>query len=119
VAVARQYLEEDGLMLANAPEPLGNLEPLRLLFLLLQGNSAGIPETLKEQALLIIEQAQRVARDPHAIDEHTLPEAIALAFAMRTSQALAQDIGQIQGLESIDRARATRTLEHLNAAFIG
>src|SRR5690349_19201911 len=106
-------------MLANAPEPLGNLEPLRLLFLLLRGNPTEIPESLKEQALLIIEQAQRVARDPSAINEYTLPEAIALAFAMRSSQELAMDIGQIHGLESIDRARASSTLEHLNAAFIG
>lgn len=106
-------------MLANAPELLGNLESLRLLFLLLRGNPTEIPASLKEQALLIIEQAQRIVRDPNTIDEHSLPEAIALAFAMRSSQELARDIGQIRGLESIDRARATRTLEHLNAAFIG
>ncbi len=106
-------------MLANAPEPLGNLESLRLVFHLLRGDPAEIPETLKEQTLLIIEQAQQIVRDSTSIDEDTLPEAIALAFAMRSSQELARDIGQIQGLESIDRARAARTLEHLDAAFIG
>jgi hypothetical protein len=106
-------------MLANAPEPLGNLEPLRLLLLLLRNPAGDVPESLKEQALRIIEQAQQVARDANAIDEHTLPEAIALAGAMRASRDLAGQITQIHGFESIDRARAIETLKQLNAAFIG
>jgi len=106
-------------MLANAPEPLGNLEPLRLLFLLLRGNPAEIPESLKQQALAIIEQARQIVTDANIIDGDTLPEAIALALAMRSSQQLAQDISQIHGLDNIDPARADRTLEHLNAAFAG
>jgi hypothetical protein len=58
---------------------------------------------LKDQALRTIEQARRVAHNPNAIDEHTIPEAIALAGAMRSSRELARDIGQIHGLESMLR----------------
>jgi hypothetical protein len=104
-------------MLAATSEKFGNLEPVRILFSLVRTNPAQVPPTLVAHALAIIRQANALLARPDAIDQHTLPEAISLALAMRTHDELAQDLGPIDSLEQIDPAVAARALEHLDAAF--
>lgn len=106
-------------MLASTSSAFGNLESLRLLLSLASSDSAQIPAPMLDDAKVIIQQAQAIVKDPKTIDSSTRPEAIALAYAMGTSQDLSTDIGRLLSeSQGIDRAIAGYTLRHLDAAFV-
>jgi len=104
-------------MIAATSEKFGNLEPVRILFSLMRTSPDQVPPTLVDHALTIIRQAKGLLVHPDSADQHTLPEAISLALAMRNHPDLAQDLEPIESLQQIDASVATRALEHLDAAF--
>ena len=71
-----------------------------------------------EQVRLIIEEARKIIDDPGRIDPETRPEAIALAYAMRSSPELSTDIQHLTEVQGIDKAIAGTALQHLDAAFV-
>lgn len=105
-------------MLATTSSAFGNLQSLRLLLSLATRDPDLIPAPLVDQVRLIIRQALSIIEVPERIDAETRPEAIALAYAMRSSPELATDIHQLTELQRIDKAIAGTTLQHLDAAFV-
>jgi len=71
-----------------------------------------------EQVRLVIQQALEIVEDPARISPETRPEAIALAYAMRSSPELTTDIHRLTELHGINQAVAGATLQHLDAAFV-
>ncbi len=105
-------------MLASTSSAVGNLQTLRLALSLAQRDPTLIPAPLADQVRLIIQQALEIVRDANSITAETRPEAIALAYAMRSSPKLKADIRQLMQLHDIDKEIAGSTLQHLDAAFI-
>jgi hypothetical protein len=105
-------------MLATTSSEFGNLQTLRLALSLAQRDPNLIPSPLVEQVKLIIRQAADIVADPHRIGAETLPESIALAYVMRSSPELVNDITQLMELQRLDTAIAGATLQHLDAAFV-
>lgn len=104
-------------MLATASSAFGNLQTLRLVLSLATRDPALVPAPLIEQVRLIITEALQIIEDPSRIGPETRPEAIALAYAMRTNAQLSTDIQHLTQLQGIDKAIAGSTLQHLDAAF--
>ena len=105
-------------MLATTSSTFGNLQTLRLALSLAKRDPTLIPPALAEQVKLIIAQALEIIGDASRIAADTRPEAIALAYAMRSSPDLSTDIHQLTQLDGIDKAIAGDTLQHLDAAFV-
>lgn len=105
-------------MLATTSSAFGNLQTLRLVLSLATRDPALIPAPLIEQVRHVIQEALRIIEDPARIDPETQPEAIALAYAMRSSPELSTDIQHLTESQGIDRALAGTTLQHLDAAFV-
>lgn len=104
-------------MLATTSSAFGSLQTLRLVLSLATRDPALIPAPLIEQVRLIITEALQIIEDPGRISPETRPEAIALAYAMRTNPQLSNDIQHMTQLQGIDKAIAGSTLQHLDAAF--
>ena len=105
-------------MLATTSSAFGNLQTLRLVLSLATRDPALIPAPLIEQVRLIIKEALKIIEDPACIGPETRPEAIALAYAMRSSSELSADIQHLTKVQGIDKAIAGTTLQHLDAAFV-
>jgi hypothetical protein len=67
---------------------------------------------------ILIQEALQIIENPARIVPETRPEAIALAYAMRSSSELSTDIQHLTELQGIDKAIAGTTLHHLDAAFV-
>ena len=105
-------------MLATTSSAFGNLHTLRLVLSLATRDPALIPAPLIEQVRCTIREALTIIDDPGRIDPDTKPEAIALAYAMRSSSELSADIQHLTEVQGIDKAIAGTTLQHLDAAFV-
>lgn len=114
----RQHERELPIVLASTSSAFGNLQTLRLVLSLATRDPTLIPQPLIEQVRATIQEALRIIEDPGRIVPETRPEAIALAYAMRTSPQLNTDIHHLTELHGIDQAVAVETLQHLDAAFV-
>jgi hypothetical protein len=109
---------EQPLVLASTSSAFGNLQTLRLVLTLASRDPSLIPPPLMEQVQLVIQQALEIIEDTSRISPETRPEAIALAYAMRSSPELTLDIRHLTELHGISQAVAGTTLQHLDAAFV-
>jgi len=113
----RRSPREQPILLASTSSAFGNLQSLRLALSLATRDPALVPTPLFEQVRLVIQEALRIVNDPSLIDPTTRPEAISLAYAMRSSPDLITDVQNLTHLQGIDKATAGTALQHLDAAF--
>jgi len=78
--------------------------------------AVGLTKERADTAPSIIKEALQIVENPARIVPETRPEAIALAYAMRTSPQLSTDIQSLTELQGIDKAIAGATLQ-LDTAF--
>jgi hypothetical protein len=89
-------------MLAATPNSDSRLELLSVVLRSVDDRAcAEISAALKDQVYLILHTAAQITANPGAIDANTVPEAIELAFRIRSNPALAQSLSQLRAFDAI------------------
>lgn len=89
-------------MLAATSDPVSRLGLLSVILRSINEQAAErISTSLKERAFLIIHAAAEISANPAAISADTSPEAIELAFKLRSNPALSKQLSQLNAFDAI------------------
>lgn len=98
-------------MIVSASQGPQTLELFRLVLDLISKQEPNIPTPLKEHFNSVIAQAKQLAESPDSVKESILPESVDLALEIRSAGDFAKSIKNIDSLDKITPALASKLLK--------